>query len=97
MAVYALVELEITDMDGMGPYIAGVAGTIAAHGGRYLVQAGATEVVEGGLGEYPMKVVLEFPTMEAAKGWYASADYQAILAHRQKSSKGNFVWAEGAA
>ena len=96
MAVYALVELEITDMDGMGPYIAGVAGTIAAHGGKYLVQAGATEVVEGGLGEFPLKVVLEFPTMEAAKGWYDSPDYQAILPHRKTSSKGNFVWVQGA-
>ena len=96
MAAYALVELEITNRDGMGPYIAGVAGTIAAHGGKYLVQAGNTEVVEGGLGQYPLKVILEFPTMAAAKGWYDSPEYQALLPHRTNNSKGNFVWAEGA-
>jgi uncharacterized protein (DUF1330 family) len=96
MAAYALIELEITSMDGIGPYIAAVSDTIANHGGKYLVRAGNTEVVEGGLGEYPVKVVLEFPSMDAAKNWYNSAEYQAILPYRTTNSKGNFVWAEGA-
>lgn len=95
MAVYALVELEIADMEGMGPYMEAVPGTVAAHGGRYLIRAGETEVVEGGIGEYPLKVVLEFPSMDAAKGWYNSSEYQAILPHRTNNSKCNFVWVEG--
>ena len=96
MAVYALVELEITNMEGMAPYMEAVPGTIEAHGGKYLVRAGETEVAEGGLGEYPLKVVLEFPSMEAAKGWYDSPEYQAILKHRTDNSRANFVWVEGA-
>ena len=40
--------------------------------------------------------MLEFPSMAAAKGWYNSREYQAILPHREKNSKGNFVWVEGA-
>ena len=96
MAAYALIELEITNLDGMAPYMAAVSDTIAAHGGKYLVRAGQTEVAEGGLGAYPTKVVLEFPTMEAARAWYDSPEYQAILPHRLANAKGNFVWAEGA-
>jgi uncharacterized protein (DUF1330 family) len=95
MTVYALVELEITNMDGIGPYIKAVPDTIAAHGGKYLISAGNTEVAEGGLGEYPLKVILEFPSMAAAKGWYNSGEHQAILPHRTKNSKGNFIWVEG--
>ena len=95
MAVYALIELEITSRDGMGPYLATVSDTITNHGGKYLVRGGNTEVVEGGLGEYPVKVILEFPSMEASKNWYNSAEYQAILPHRTANSKCNFVWAEG--
>jgi uncharacterized protein (DUF1330 family) len=95
MAAYAIVELEITDMDGMGPYLQAVAGTVAAHGGRYLVRGGKTEVAEGSLGEYPTKVILEFPSMAAAKGWYDSREYQAILPYRLENSSGNFVWVEG--
>ena len=76
--------------------MAAVSDTIAAHGGKYLVRAGQTEVAEGGLGAYPTKVVLEFSSMEAARAWYASPEYQAILPHRLANAKGNFVWAEGA-
>jgi uncharacterized protein (DUF1330 family) len=91
MTVYALVELEITNMEGMGPYMEAVSDTVATHGGRYLVRAGNTEVAEGSLGEYPLKVILEFPSMSAAKGWYNSREYQAILPHRIKNSKCNFI------
>jgi uncharacterized protein (DUF1330 family) len=96
MSVIALIELEPTNPDAMGPYIEAAPGTIYAHGGKYLVQNGKTEVVEGGLGEYPAKVVLEFPSMAAAKGWYESPEYQAILPFRTKNSKCNFIWVEGA-
>jgi uncharacterized protein (DUF1330 family) len=95
MTVYAIVELEITSMEGMAPYLASVADTIAAHGGKYLVSAGATAVIEGGLGEYPVKVVLEFPSIDAGRGWYDSPEYQAILPHRRASSKGNMFWVDG--
>jgi uncharacterized protein (DUF1330 family) len=95
MAFYALIELEITNMDGMAPYMAAVTDTITSHGGKYLVRAGRTEIAEGEIGQYPVKVVLEFPSMEAAKQWYGSTEYQAILPHRMASAKGNFVWAEG--
>jgi uncharacterized protein (DUF1330 family) len=95
MAAYALIDLEVTDMEAMGPYMTAVSDTVTSHGGKYLVRGGATEVVEGEPG-YPLKVVLEFPSMQAAKQWYGSAEYQAILPGRLASAKGNFVWVEGA-
>jgi uncharacterized protein (DUF1330 family) len=95
MAAYAMVELEITNPEGMAPYLELVQGTVEAHGGRYLVRAGETEVAEGGIGEFPLKVILEFPSMESAKGWYESEEYRAILPYRTENSKGNFVWVEG--
>lgn len=95
MAVYALVELDIMNWEAMAPYIDAVEETVTAHGGKYLVRLGETEVVEGNLGEYPLKVVAEFPSMDAAKGWYNSEEYQAILPYRTENSKCNFVWVTG--
>ncbi len=95
MTTYALIELEIMNPGGFDPYIAAVSDTIAKHGGKYLVRGGQIEVVEGSASEYPMKVVLQFPSMEAAKGWYNSAEYQAILPNRLENSRGNFIWVEG--
>ena len=88
MVVYALIELKIKNMGGMNPYLAALSDTIAGQGGIYLVRA-------GGLGEHPVKVILEFPSIEAAKNWYNSAEYQAIRPHRAANSQANFIWAEG--
>ncbi|MCA8950201.1 MAG: DUF1330 domain-containing protein, partial [Planctomycetes bacterium] len=41
------------------------------------------------------KVIVEFPSMQAAKTWYDSDEYQAILPYRTANSTGNFVWLEG--
>ena len=70
--------------------------TIAKHGGKYLVRGGQTEVVEGSTGEYPIKVVLQFPSMAAGKTWYNSPEYQVNLPHRLENSEGNFIWVEDA-
>lgn len=95
MTTYAMVELTINDTDGMAPYMEKVADTVAAHGGRYLVRAGETEVLEGSIGQHPLKVILEFPNAEAAKKWYASPEYQAILPARLHNSEANFLLVEG--
>jgi len=95
MAIYAMVELTINDMDGMGPYMEKVSDTVAAHGGKYLVRAGETEILEGSIGQHPLKVILEFDSAEAAKGWYNSPEYQAILPARLSHSEGNFLLVEG--
>ena len=40
-------------------------------------------------------VVLEFPSMEQARRWYASAEYRSLLAMRQRSTKSKVVLIEG--
>ncbi|MGR9092554.1 MAG: DUF1330 domain-containing protein [Gammaproteobacteria bacterium] len=95
MTTYALVELTINDSDGMGPYMEKVADTVAAHGGKYLIRGGETEVLEGTIGQHPLKVVLEFPDKQAAKAWYDSPEYQAILPARLNHTAGNFLLVEG--
>ena len=95
MAAYALVELTIDDADGMAPYIDKVADTVAAHGGKYLIRTHEAVVLEGTFGQYPIKVILEFPTIDAARDWYNSPEYQAILPARLNSSRGNFLLVAG--
>ena len=49
-----------------------------------------------GTWEHPRTVIIEFPSREAAEGWYRSADYQKIIGLRHQSSKGNLVILDGA-
>lgn len=58
-----------------------------------LVAYGAIEALEG---EAPDGVVLlKFPTVEAAKAWYHSPDYQAALQHRKKAADYRAMIIEG--
>ena len=95
MAAYAMVEITVDDNEGMGPYREKVADTVAAHGGKYLILGGETEVLEGNIGQHPTKVLLEFPSMDAARDWYNSAEYQEILPARLNSSSANFLIVDG--
>ena len=95
MTAYAMVEITVTDNDGMGSYREKVADTVAAHGGKYLVLGGETEVLEGNVGQHPTKVLLEFPSMDAARDWYNSPEYQEILPARLNSSTANFLLVQG--
>ncbi len=64
-----------------------VPGTVAAHGGKYLVRAGNTEVAEGDLGEYPLKVILEFPSMPRQKAGTTLANIRQSSRIARKNSK----------
>ena len=59
-----------------------------ARSGRYTVLEGEWQ--------HPRTVIIEFPSREAAEGWYKSADYQKIIGLRHKSSSGNLVILDGA-
>lgn len=94
MAAYMLASIEVTDPVTYEDYRKGVAGTIAQYGGRFLARGGATEHLEGSF--VPKRVVIvEFPSMEAAKRWYGSPEYAPLLALRKRASKGDLFVTEG--
>jgi uncharacterized protein (DUF1330 family) len=92
--VYLIGTITITNPEGYKAYATEAPKTVAAAGGRYLVRGGASTLLEGKkLGE--RHVVVEFPSREAAEGWYNSAAYQAILPHRKNNSAGTLEFVEG--
>jgi uncharacterized protein (DUF1330 family) len=94
MAAYLIAEVEITDPKAYEEYRKIVPATIAQYGGRYLVRGGAVESKEGGW--TPSRVVvLEFPSMEQARKWYASPEYAPGLAIRTRAGKTKMIFVEG--
>mgnify|MGYP000884929693 FL=1 len=94
MAAYIYGNIEITDPALYEQYRAEVPAVIAAHGGRYLVRGGATEVLEGQAAPQ-RQVILEFPDMARLKGFYFSPEYQRLVAIRQRASRGHLLAIEG--
>jgi uncharacterized protein (DUF1330 family) len=94
MPAYVIFDIHVDDLDAYAPYREPAGASVAAHGGRYLARGGAHEVLEGDW-DVDRLVVLEFPTMEQARAWYHSAEYQEVLPIRQAASRGRGVLVEG--
>ncbi len=58
---------------------------MAAGGGSFLVQSAEIEPLEGGWTPASLSVVA-FPSAEAARAFYHSPDYQALLPLREKAA-----------
>jgi uncharacterized protein (DUF1330 family) len=68
--------------------------TITAYGGRFIARGGKTEVLEGPW-QRNRVVILEFPTFDQARAWWASDEYAEAKALRQATSDGTLVLIEG--
>ena len=94
VAAYLIGNIEVKDPVAYEEYRRGVAATLAAHGGRFLVRGGAARALEGTV--LPKRiVVIEFPTRAAAEAWYSSAEYAPLLALRKRASIGDLMLADG--
>lgn len=94
MAAYIIVDVEITDPVRYAAYIRTVPPTISRYGGRFLVRGGKAETLEGAWSPKRV-VVLEFPSFEQARAWWASEDYRDPKALRQSASITNMILVEG--
>ncbi len=68
--------------------------TIRQSGGRVIAVNDGPEVLEGQW-HGSRTVVLEFDTLQAARDWYSSPDYQAVIGERHASTEANAVILHG--
>lgn len=94
MPAYLVVHVDIHDPERYEQYKALAPPIIRQYGGRYLTRGGATEVLDG---DWTPKrlLVLEFPTMERARAFYASPEYADALALRHATSTSSVVLLDG--
>ena len=76
MATYLVVNYRVTDAEGMAKYREAVIPQLMEAGCEFLVVNDDAEVIEGS--PSPTVIVLKFESVEAAKAWYNSPEYQAI-------------------
>ena len=94
MKGYVVANISVEDAAAYEGYRSKTAAIIEQYGGRFLVRGGAIEVREGdpGIGRL---VILEFPSVQAARIFYDSPEYQAILPIRFDTANSTLVIAEG--
>jgi uncharacterized protein (DUF1330 family) len=94
MAAYVVVNVDVRDPAEYETYKRLAPPSIAAYGGRYVVRGGAVNVLEGGW--VPKRlVILEFPTVEQARAWWASPEYAPAKALRQACAHSDLLVVAG--
>jgi uncharacterized protein (DUF1330 family) len=94
MAAYMIFRNTLEDFTVYPEYLKAAGGTVEAFGGKLLVLAEDTTILEGDPG-YKRCVILEFPDKEKALGWYHSDAYQAAIPLRHKCAPGWAFLTEG--
>ena len=94
MPGYIVVNLDVHDPALFDKYREQVPPIIAAHGGRYIIRGAKLDHVEGKL-PFKRLVVLEFPSVEAARGFYDSPEYQPVKKLRTDSARSDIAIVDG--
>ena len=96
MAVYVIIDVEISDAELYAQYQAGFPAVAAKHGGRYLVRGG--DFTTTGQWDPPIKrlVMLEFPSREDFHATLTDPDYEPLIPIRDASSKARSIVVEAA-
>jgi uncharacterized protein (DUF1330 family) len=95
MPAYVIASVtEAWDQDALVEYRERNTVAVAKHGGRFVARGGRLEILEGDYA--PVRVVIiEFPDLDAARGWYDSADYAPLRELRVGASKTDIYVVEG--
>lgn len=87
---YVIFTEVINDQAAYDAYVEKALPTIIESGGKPLVIQDDPEVIEGQW-HGPRTVVLEFESVEAARRWYNSDGYQAVVGERHAAAEANAV------
>ena len=91
---YVIAAETISDEGGFAQYRRAVPPTVSPFGGKFIVRGGNFTSLEGKW-PHPRLVIIEFPSRDAAEGWYNSPAYQEIISLRHKSSVGDLIIIDG--
>lgn len=94
MPAYLIAKITVKDPECFKGYVAGAPPIVARFGGGYLVRSGASEVLEG-QPQINRTVIIEFPSLQHAKDFYADPEYQVLVRLRQAGADTHMFCIEG--
>jgi uncharacterized protein (DUF1330 family) len=90
---YIVARITVTNPEAYGEYVKGASGAIRKYGGRPIARGGAMETLEGE--GRPRNVIIEFDSLDTAKAYYHSPEYQAAKALRENAGVADIIAVEG--
>ncbi|SNT19902.1 DUF1330 domain-containing protein [Tropicimonas sediminicola] len=86
MTAYSVLEVTPTREDWIPDYLPTANRLVEAHGGRYLARTTKHRQLEGGDRTNALRIVIEWPSQEAAERFMADPKYRSHLAARTAGS-----------
>src|SRR5580704_14740500 len=90
---YWISRCDVHDPEGYQRYIEIALPAFKRHGAKFLARGGKVEAMMGTA--MSRNIVIEFPSMEAARAFFQSPEYTEALTWRRKSSTGEIYVVEG--
>ena len=94
MTAYLIVRVNVTDMDQFSEYMKLTPAILEQYGGKFIIRGGEKVVLEGPEITDRM-VMVKFDSVDAAKTFYYSDEYQAAIKVRENAAEASFVVMEG--
>lgn len=86
MKYYSVLAVTPTSEDWLPDYIGHVGAIVAKHGGEYLARTASHERLEGDSENAALRVIIEWPSKEAAQSFMTDPHYQPHLKARTAGS-----------
>jgi uncharacterized protein (DUF1330 family) len=95
VTAYVISEVEFLDEELADRYRTLARSSIEQYGGRYLARGATPDAVEGTWPARQRVVIVRFPSMQAAREWYASPEYAPALEIRRHALDRRLLFVEG--
>lgn len=95
MTYYSVLDVTPTCEDWIPGYLPTANARVAAHGGKYLARTATHEQVEGEEQPSALRIIIEWPSKEAAEAFMADEAYAPYLKARTAGSVSHHYLIEG--
>jgi len=92
---YLIAEAKVHDAEAYEAYKPLSLAAVEQYGGRFVVRGGAAEVLEGQWSPPQRMIIVEFDSVEQAKRFYHSPEYQAAHKVRENTAEMNMLVISG--
>ena len=94
MKGYLIAQINVNNLENYQEYLKNVTPIAKKYDGEYIVRAGKFEIMEGNW-PYKRNVVIKFPSIEKAREFYHSKEYQPVKKIRVHNADNNLIIIEG--
>ena len=94
MSAYLIVRLKITDEDKIARYREATPLILEKYKGKFIAKDSNVTTLEGKK-EFRRVVIIEFPSIVEAKGFYHSLEYQEAIKSREGGAEVEFIAVDG--